>query len=555
MSETKNSKAQIRLPIILALAISAGIWIGATFAEPKSNQNDLRAALYKLQEIMTYINRDYVDSVNTNELVEFGITKMLENLDPHSSYIPARDASLAQSQLDGEFDGIGVEFGIIRDTIYVVAPLTGGPSEALGIQSGDQIIKVDGKTVAGTGVTNRDVFDLLRGPKGSQVVVDIKRKNQPELITFDITRDKIPQYSINASYMVNKEIGYVKITRFAATTYDEFKESVNELKAQGMQKLIIDLQGNPGGYMGAAINIADEILGEKALIVSQEGKVDQYSQKAYAFRPGIFEQGSVIVLVNEGSASASEILAGAIQDNDRGLIVGRRSFGKGLVQMPIDLSDGAELRLTIARYYTPSGRSIQKPYEANHEEYEKDFIQRYEHGEFFSADSIKFNDSLKYETSKGRIVYGGGGIMPDYFVPLDTTLSSMYVNRLFNSDSPREFVLEYAEDNKSKFADMSVQEYYNEFTFSDAMLQEVIKVGEKNKVKFDAEDYKKSKEYLRTLMKAHLGRQLYDDDAFYMVVNDINEVYLQALKLFDEAERIAMASDLSSAAMQEEEEE
>ncbi|SHO61282.1 S41 family peptidase [Algoriphagus zhangzhouensis] len=553
MSETKNSKSQIRLPIILALAISAGIWIGATFAEPKSNQNDLRAALYKLQEIMTYINRDYVDSVNTNDLVEYGITKMLENLDPHSSYIPARDASLAQSQLDGEFDGIGVEFGIIRDTIYVVAPLTGGPSEALGIQSGDQIINVDGKTVAGTGITNRDVFDLLRGPKGSQVIVDIKRKNQPELITFDITRDKIPQYSINASYMVNNEIGYIKITRFAATTFDEFKESVAELKEKGMKKLIIDLQGNPGGYMGAAINIADEILADRALIVSQEGKVDQYSQKAFAFRPGTFEEGSVIVLVNEGSASASEILAGAIQDNDRGLIVGRRSFGKGLVQMPIDLSDGAELRLTIARYYTPSGRSIQKPYEANHEEYERDFIERYEHGEFFSADSIKFNDSLKYHTSKGRIVYGGGGIMPDYFVPLDTALSSAYVNRLFNSDTPREYVLDYTEKNKDKFAGISVEEYYKDFKFTDAMLQDVVKVGEKNKVKYDAADFNKSKEYLRTLMKAHLGRQLYDDDAFYMVVNDINEVYLQALKLFDEAQRIAMATDLSPTHEEEEE--
>jgi len=552
VSETKNSKSQIRLPIILALAISAGIWIGATFAEPKSNQNDLRAALYKLQEIMTYINRDYVDSVNTNDLVEYGITKMLENLDPHSSYIPARDASLAQSQLDGEFDGIGVEFGIIRDTIYVVAPLTGGPSEALGIQSGDQIINVDGKTVAGTGITNRDVFDLLRGPKGSQVVVDIKRKNQPELITFDITRDKIPQYSINASYMVNNEIGYIKITRFAATTFDEFKESVAELKEKGMKKLIIDLQGNPGGYMGAAINIADEILADRALIVSQEGKVDQYSQKAFAFRPGTFEEGSVIVLVNEGSASASEILAGAIQDNDRGLIVGRRSFGKGLVQMPIDLSDGAELRLTIARYYTPSGRSIQKPYEANHEEYERDFIERYEHGEFFSADSIKFNDSLKYHTSKGRIVYGGGGIMPDYFVPLDTALSSAYVNRLFNSDTPREYVLDYTEKNKDKFADISVEDYYKDFKFTDAMLQDVVKVGEKNKVKYDAADFNKSKEYLRTLMKAHLGRQLYDDDAFYMVVNDINEVYLHALKLFDEAQRIAMATDLSPANQEEE---
>ncbi|SDC60803.1 carboxyl-terminal processing protease [Algoriphagus faecimaris] len=555
MSETKNSKSQIRLPIILALAISAGIWIGATFAEPKSNQNDLRAALYKLQEIMTYINRDYVDSVNTNELVEYGINKMLENLDPHSSYIPARDASLAQSQLDGEFDGIGVEFGIIRDTIYVVAPLTGGPSEALGIQSGDQIINVDGTTVAGTGITNRDVFDLLRGPKGSQVVVDIKRKNQSDLITYEITRDKIPQYSINASYMVNSEIGYVKITRFAATTYDEFKASVAELKDQGMKKLIIDLQGNPGGYMGAAINIADEILGDRSLIVSQEGKVEQYSQKAYAFRPGMFEEGSVIVLVNEGSASASEILAGAIQDNDRGLIVGRRSFGKGLVQMPIDLSDGAELRLTIARYFTPSGRSIQKPYGPDHEAYEKDWISRLEHGEFFSADSIKFNDSLKYETKKGRIVYGGGGIMPDFFVPLDTTFSSAYVSRLFNSDSSREFILDYTEKNKDKFSEMSLESYYQDFEVNDAMLQDLIKVGEKNKVAYDAADFTKSKSYLKKLVKAHLGRQLYDDDAFYMVINDINEVYQQAIRLFDEADRIALAKDLTPSSSNEEEEE
>ncbi|NVJ87530.1 MAG: S41 family peptidase [Algoriphagus sp.] len=545
MSNTKNSKAQIRLPIFLALAISAGIWIGATFAEPEKNQNDLRAALYKIQEIMTYIDRDYVDSVNSTDLVEYGITKMLENLDPHSSYIPARDASLAQSQLDGEFDGIGVEFGIIRDTIYVVAPLTGGPSEALGIQSGDQIINVDGETVAGIGITNRDVFDLLRGPKGSKVIVDIKRKNQPELITYEITRDKIPQYSINASYMINEEIGYVKITRFAATTYNEFQEAVAELKDKGMKKLVIDLQGNPGGYMGAAINIADEILGDRALIVSQEGKVQQYSQKAYAFRPGLFESGSVVVLVNEGSASASEILAGAIQDNDRGLIVGRRTFGKGLVQMPIDLSDGAELRLTIARYYTPSGRSIQKPYDSNYEAYERDWVERYEHGEFFSADSIKFNDSLKYETKKGRIVYGGGGIMPDYFVPLDTTYSSVYVTRLFNSDSSREFILDFTNKNKDQFSDMSLEEYYQSYEVTDSMLRDLVAIGEKNKVKFDEEDFNRSKDYLKILVKAHLGRQLYDDDAFYMVINDINEIYQQAIKLFDEADRIAMASDLS----------
>lgn len=545
MSEIKNTKSQIRLPIILALAISAGIWIGATFAEPKGNQNDLRAALYRLQEIMTYINRDYVDSVDTNELVEYGINKMLENLDPHSSYIPARDASLAQSQLDGEFDGIGVEFGIIRDTIYVVAPLTGGPSEALGIQSGDQIIRVDGKTVAGVGVTNRDVFEYLRGPSGSKVMVDIKRKNEPKLIPYEITRDKIPQYSINASYMVNEEIGYIKVTRFAATTYDEFKNSIVDLQSQGMKKLIIDLQGNPGGYMGAAINMADELLGDRSLIVSQEGKVEQYNQKAYAVKPGIFEQGSIIVLINEGSASASEILAGAIQDNDRGLVVGRRSFGKGLVQMPIDLSDGAELRLTIARYYTPSGRSIQKPYDEDYEAYEKDWENRLEHGEFFSADSIKFNDSLKYETKKGRVVYGGGGIMPDYFVALDTTMNSLYINKLFNSDSNREYILDFVTKNKNKFEGMSMEEYYQSFQVSDEMLQELVKVGERNKIEYDPKDFTKSKEYLKILVKAHLGRQLYDDSAFYKVINDINEVYLRALNLFSEADRIALATDLS----------
>ncbi len=544
MSETKNTKSQIRLPIILALAISAGIWIGATFAEPKGNQNDLRAALYKLQEIMTYINRDYVDSVDTNELVEYGINKMLENLDPHSSYIPARDASLAQSQLDGEFDGIGVEFGIIRDTIYVVAPLTGGPSEALGIKSGDQIIRVDGKTVAGVGITNRDVFDYLRGPSGSKVMVDIKRKNAPELIAYEITRDKIPQYSINASYMVNEEIGYIKVTRFAATTYDEFRNSVVDLQSQGMKKLIIDLQGNPGGYMGAAINMADELLGDRSLIVSQEGKVEQYNNKAFAFKPGIFEQGSVIVLINEGSASASEILAGAIQDNDRGLIVGRRSFGKGLVQKPIDLSDGAELRLTIARYYTPSGRSIQKPYGKDYEAYERDWIERYDNGEFFSSDSIKFNDSLKYETKKGRVVYGGGGIMPDYFVPLDTTMNSAYVTKLFNSDSSREFILDYVTNNKDKFAGISMEDYHRNFRVTDEMLQGLVKVGERNKIEFDSKDFNKSKDYLKVLVKAHLGRQLYDDSAFYKVINDINEVYLRALNLFDEAERISLATDL-----------
>lgn len=539
MSEEKNTKTQIRLPIILAIGISAGIWIGATFAEPKSDRNDLKSAIYKLQEIMTYINRDYVDSVNTNELVEYGIEKMLGKLDPHSSYISAKDAKLAKSQLEGEFDGIGIEFGILRDTIYVVAPLTGGPSEKLGLLPGDQIVTVDGKTVAGIGVSNRDVFDLLRGPKGSVVDIGIKRKNHEDFLDFSITRDKIPQYSVNASYMINEDVGYIKITRFAANTHEEFRRALQDLKGKGMTKLMLDLQDNPGGYMGAAINIADEILANDAVIVSQEGKLKRYNQKAKAMKPGTFEDGSVIVLINEGSASASEIVAGALQDNDRGLIVGRRSFGKGLVQMPIDLSDGAELRLTIARYYTPSGRSIQKPYGDDEDDYGLDYFKRLEHGEFFSADSISFNDSLKYETVKGRTVYGGGGIMPDYFVPWDTSMTSTYVTRLFNSESWREFILDYLDENKKKFSNMSFEEYYENYEVSDAMLEQLIKVGEKNKVKFVEKDFSKSKSYIKTLIKARMARNIYDDNAFYQVINDINEVFQQGLQLFDEASRLA----------------
>ncbi len=539
MSIEKNTKAQIRLPLFLALGISAGIWIGATFAEPKTDRNDLKSAIYKVQEIITYINRDYVDSVDTNELVEFGIEKMLGKLDPHSSYIPAEDAALAKSQLEGEFDGIGIEFGILRDTIYVVSPLTGGPSEKVGLLPGDQIVKVDGETVAGTGVTNRDVFDLLRGPKGSEVVIDIKRKNESDLLEYKIVRDKIPQHSVNASYMIDNQTGYIKITRFAANTHEEFRSALQELKGEGMERLILDLQGNPGGYMGAAINIADEILDDNAVIVSQEGKLKRYSQKARAIRPGAFEDGSVVVLVNEGSASASEIVAGALQDNDRGLIVGRRTFGKGLVQMPIDLSDGAELRLTIARYYTPSGRSIQKPYGEDEEEYAMDYYNRLEHGEFFNADSIEFNDSLKYETVKGRTVYGGGGIMPDYFVPLDTSMTSSYVSRLFSSESWREFILDYLDTNKQKFENMSFDEFYNDFTVSDAMLNTLVKTGEKYDVAYNEKYFNKSKVYLKTLLKAHMARNIYDDNAFYKVINDINEVYQQAIKLLDKAENLA----------------
>nr|WP_262895410.1 S41 family peptidase [Penaeicola halotolerans] len=524
---------------MLAVAICAGILIGANFAEPSSaKENDLITNFNKIREVLTFITRDYVDSVNVDEIVEHGINSMLEKLDPHSSYLPAKEVEISRAQLEGGFDGIGVEFALIRDTLYVVAPLNGGPSEKAGIIAGDKIITVDEDTIAGTGLTNNDVFTLLRGPKGSQVKLGIYRKGEKDLLKFDIIRDKIPQNSVTAAYMVDSEIGYIKVSNFGANTYEEFVENMNRLKNEGMTKMILDLQGNPGGYMGAAINMADEFIAGNSLIVSQDSKEKRYTAKAYAMRTGGFERGSVIVLINEGSASASEIVAGALQDNDRALVVGRRSFGKGLIQRPIELVDGSELRLTIARYYTPSGRSIQKPYE-DREDYALDYYNRFEQGEFFSADSIKFNDSLKYETAKGRTVYGGGGIMPDYFVPIDTTMGSAYVNRLNNSGALREFVSSYVSKNEKKLDQMSFEEFYRNYKVTDDMLQQLINTGKNNKIEFAEKDYARSKEFLRILVKANIARTVFDDSGFYKVINDVNEVYVEALKLFDKAEELA----------------
>ncbi len=540
MSKNKNSDFQIKLPIFITLAVAAGILIGATMAGGDSPTNNLISSYLKFKDILTYVQRDYVDEVNTDELVETAITKMLEELDPHSVYIPAEELEIAKSQLEGEFEGIGIEFNIFKDTIYVVAPLSGGPSESVGLSSGDKIVKVDGKDVAGIGIDNQDVFELLRGPKGSTVEVSIKRRGAEELLDFTITRDKIPQESVDASYMVNDEIGYIKISRFAATTYDEFKESLAELKSKGMKKLILDLQHNPGGYMDRAINIVDEMLADNKLIVYTEGKQPRYNSEARAYKDGLFEKNPVIVLIDEGSASASEIVAGALQDNDRALIVGRRSFGKGLVQMPIPLDDGSELRLTISRYYTPSGRSIQKPYEGGHEEYGQDLYKRFQHGELFSADSIHFNDSLKYKTTKGRIVYGGGGIMPDYFVPLDTSNNvGSFFSELITTNVFREYTLLYYEDHKKELEKMSYEKYHKSFDVTDQMLADLVSRAEKAGIEYDKEDFEKSKPLLKNRIKAWVGRSVWGNDAFYQIIYEENEIFQRALNLFDKAEELA----------------
>ena len=468
----KNSKSAARLPLLVFLGVAVGLLLGASIAD--GGNSPLNSVL-KFKEIVSHIDRYYVDEVNTEKLVEDAIGGMLEKLDPHSVYIPKEDLQMSKAQLEGEFDGIGIEFNLIRDTIVVVAPLAGGPSEAAGLQPNDRIVKVNGKAIAGMGISNKEVFNLLRGPKGSKVDIGVIRRGKDKVQTFTVVRDKIPQHSVAANYMVNDEVGYIKVTRFSATTYNEFRKAMDTLMAQGMKKLILDLQDNPGGYMDRAINMADEFISGNKMIVYTDGKKSRYDTQARAQRTGKFEDQPVIVLLNEGSASASEIVAGALQDNDRALIVGRRSFGKGLVQMPINLNDGSELRLTISRYYTPSGRSIQKPYGSG-KSYGSDLKNRYEHGEYFSADSIRFIDSLRYETRKGRTVYGGGGIMPDVFVPLDTTQNSTYLTKLVLSNVLNEYTLDYTQNHRKKLEKMGFKEYYNHFKVTESMLKELVKL-------------------------------------------------------------------------------
>lgn len=529
MSDHQNTRYQVRLPLVLCLGLAAGIFVGASFSTRKPT-SEVGQEVQKFREVLTHIQDEYVDTINTAALVDDAIQHMLNKLDPHSSYITATDREAANEDLRGNFDGIGVEFNIFQDTVVVVTALSGGPSEALGIQSGDKIIRVDDKSLAGVGVTTNDVMKALKGPKGTEVKVTIRRKNKE--IDYTIVRDKIPQYSVDVAYMVDHEIGYIKVNRFSATTYDEFQASLKKLKDRGMKKLVLDLQANPGGYMNMAIEMADEFLPDGKVIVSQKGKEKKYNAQASSTPRGEFEQGDLIVLVNEGSASASEILAGALQDNDRALLVGRRSFGKGLVQSPFDLSDNSELRLTISRYYTPSGRSIQKPYE-DEDEYALDIVSRYNHGEFFHADSIRFNDSLKFITLNGRTVYGGGGIMPDYFVPLDTTLNSHYLNELYTSTAIQEYTFNYAERHRDELVKQGFENYRRNFVVTDAMINELMKVGERNKVKADYKAVKDRRQLFQIHIKAQIARKLWNNEGFYPIMNETNEIFMQAIKMFD----------------------
>jgi carboxyl-terminal processing protease len=537
MTEINNSKSQIRLPILLALAIAAGILIGASVVEPTAPTQETSASLSKFREVVLNIDRNYVDEVDMGDLVDDAIIQMLKELDPHTSYMNAKEHKLYADQLQGSYDGIGIQYDILRDTIVVIKPALDGPSANAGIKVGDRIVEVASESVAGINIDAEGVRSRLMGEEGSLVLVTVKRPGVKDLLEFELERSSIYTSTVIASYMLNDNTGYIKLSRFGSNSYNEFKEAVEMLKDLGMEQLVFDLQGNGGGYMSQAQRISDEMLSGDPLIVSQKGKQPSFTDSYSAKYKGIFEDKPVIILIDEYSASASEIVAGAMQDNDKALIVGRRSYGKGLVQIAIELNDGSELRLTTARYYTPSGRSIQKPYEnGNGKSYMHDIMDRYNQGEFFNADSIQVNDSLKFTTAGGRIVYGGGGIMPDYFVPYDTATNSNYYSGLLSSNAIRSVVLDNYILLLDQFEDMNFEQFQDDFVITNPMLEQVVARGDEFEVEYSQEEFERSKPLIKAYYKAELARMIYTDADFYPVINKSNNSSLEAaLTLFPEA--------------------
>lgn len=478
----------------------------------------------------------YVDSVDENKLVEDGIRGMIEKLDPHSAYSTAKETKAMNEPLNGSFDGIGIQFNMQADTLLVIQPVLNGPSEKVGIIAGDRIISVNDTAIAGVNMSKEEIMRRLRGPKGTKVKLSVVRRGIKDVLTFIVTRDKIPVKTIDAVYMIRPQVGYIRIGSFGMTTYDEFMEGVDKLKKQGMKDLVVDLQENGGGYLVAAVQIANEFLKKHDLIVYTKGRAAE-RQEFKAEGNGHLLDGKVVVLINEFSASASEILTGAIQDQDRGLVVGRRSFGKGLVQRPIEFDDGSMLRLTIAHYYTPSGRCIQKPYtKGNQLDYALDLEKRYKHGEFYSADSIHFADSLKYYTlRKHRTVYGGGGIMPDYFVPLDTTIYTPFYRQIAARSYIINTNLKYVDDNrkqlKAQYPDF--QKFLVSYEIPQALVDDIIKQAAKDKIKPKSdEELQKTIKSLKLQMKALVARDLWDMSEYFQIMNENNTIVQRAIMLF-----------------------
>jgi carboxyl-terminal processing protease len=530
----KNSKLAIWLPLLLAVCLISGMFIGNFFRNNSNTQMPVKifAGDNKINSILDYIKSNYVDSVGIDTLTEDLIPSVLEKLDPHSIYIPHRELKSVNETLRGNFDGIGVQFNMQNDTILVIQAIKGGPSAKAGIMAGDRIISVDGVPVAGVKMPEDTIVERLRGPSGSEVKVGIWRNRLKQKLVYTLKRDVIPVFSVDAAYMINENIGFIKISTFSQTTYQEFQENLAKLKKQGCTKLILDLRGNAGGIMGPAIRIADDFLAKGQLIVYTQGRA-RPREEYRASLEDLGENMSLAVLIDEGSASASEIVAGAIQDNDRGWIIGRRSFGKGLVQEQTMLNDGSALRLTTARYYTPSGRCIQKPYGSSLDEYYHDIARRYRKGEFMSADSIHLQDSLKYTTLKGRTVYGGGGIMPDYFIPYDTSGITPFFIKINQAGLIYRYALSWSDLHRDELSVFDKVEELSDYLDSKDLLTQfkghILAKG----YTFTPTEWKESNLIVETQLKAYIARNFLDNDGFYPIIQAIDNTLIQAVNILN----------------------
>ncbi|MFN0202306.1 MAG: S41 family peptidase [Bacteroidia bacterium] len=516
---------------LITLGLLAGFKVENVFSI--HGKVEIDQSLRKLEQALVFIEKNYVKEPNHEALVDNAIKGIMEGLDPHSFYISANEMQQMDEQMTGSFEGVGIEYNVLDDTIYVVTPISGGPSEKAGVLAGDRILKVDGINVAGIRIKGTDVTKFLKGEKGSKVKLTVKRLGINRLLEFTVQRDKIPIFSLDYSYMVNKETGFIKVSRFSETTYDEFSEALRKLKGLGMKNLILDMRGNPGGYLTMAQKMADEFLSGGKLIVTTDGRIPESRQRYVASNQiNGFEQGGLVVLVDYGSASAAEIVAGAVQDHDRGLILGVRSYGKGLVQVQKKFEDGSAMRIVISEYFTPSGRCIQKPYNKTHEEYDNEIEERFASGEIYDASKIKFPDSLKFYTDAGRIVYGGGGIFPDVFIADDTTLNSKYLTELVAADMFRRFAYDYVDHNHKLVNEYpGAANFSYHFEIDSEMMKKFTSFASQKGINFEEKGYTKSMGLIKNRIKAYIGKRLYQDDGFYPNLYEDDVVVQKALNL------------------------
>ncbi len=536
----RHNNYRVYLPIAFALVLISGVIFGFLLQNSASQHRALsfitgnRSAYNKVDEIIHYVDNNYVDSVNQEHLETDAIKGMMNDLDPHSQYITAAEFNEMNDPLRGSFQGIGISFRIEKDTIMVINPIPGGPSQKVGLMAGDRIVKVNDTLVAGVHVTNNMAIHKLKGEKGTKVKVTIYRRGVPKLLHFTITRGIIPTYSLDIAYMVNKQLGYIKLNKFSATTYEEFDKAVSKLKKEGMKKLILDLRGNPGGYLNAAIRVADEFLPKGKIIVFTKG-LHRPKTVAYSTSQGQLKHTDVAILIDEGTASAAEIVTGALQDNDIGVVIGRRSFGKGLVQEQMRLPDGSALRLTVARYYTPTGRCIQKPYKKDDfKAYYAEAYRRYLDGEMQHPDSIKFNDSLRFTTPKGKVVYGGGGIMPDIYVPLATDTIHSFYNILANKGMIYQFAFEYTDNHRPqlrKFTNFS--RFDKGFNMTDKEYRSLVAYAKEKGITGSPRKVKLSEDRIKILFKAYVGRNILDEKGFYPIYHEIDPIFKKAVQVMD----------------------